>query len=135
METGGWEFPGLTAGQFLQGRAMAGAGLPRQGQRDLAIPAADDERQRRPRLRPFHDGVELLHVLHRLPVDGDDDIAQLEPRPLRRFEIELSRPYFRLEPGSVETAACRPNDRLALVHRLISNIPGEKVYGRIVEVF
>jgi len=56
-------------------------------------------------------------------------------KPLRRFEMELMRPYFWLQPGQVITTAYRVGDDLALVHRLTSNIPGSENYGVIVEQF
>jgi len=55
--------------------------------------------------------------------------------PVRRLEIELSRPYFWLEEGVVETSAYRLNDRLAMVHRLSSNLPGGGQHGVAIELF
>jgi len=55
--------------------------------------------------------------------------------PLRRLEIELSRPYFWLEEGLVETSAYRLKDRLAMVHRLSSNLPGGDQHGIAIELF
>jgi len=55
--------------------------------------------------------------------------------PLRRLEVELSRPYFWLEEGIVETSAFRLNDRLAMVHRLSSNLPGGDHHGTAIELF
>jgi len=56
-------------------------------------------------------------------------------QPLRRFSMELARPYFWFQPGSVESVAYRHEDRLALVHRLLSTVPGEELHGTIVERF
>jgi len=55
--------------------------------------------------------------------------------PLRRLEVELSRPYFWLEEGVIETSAYRLNDRLAMVHRLSSNLPGGDQHGIALELF
>ena len=55
--------------------------------------------------------------------------------PLRGLEVELSRPYFWLEEGVVETSAYRLNDRLAMVHRLSSNLPGGDQHGIALELF
>jgi hypothetical protein len=63
------------------------------------------------------------------------ELAAALAKPMKRFEMELARPYFWLQPGSVETTAYRHGDSVALVHRLQSNLPGEKVYGTIVETF
>lgn len=55
--------------------------------------------------------------------------------PLRRLEIELSRPYFWFESGTVETKAFRLNDRLVMVHRLLSDLPGGEQHGIAIEHF
>jgi len=62
-------------------------------------------------------------------------LRQAFGEPLRRLEIELSRPYFWLEDGLVETSAYRLNDRLAMIHRLSSNLPGGDQHGIAVEIF
>jgi hypothetical protein len=55
--------------------------------------------------------------------------------PLRSFDMELSRPYFWFQEGTVETTAYRWDDHLTFVHRLLSKLPGEKVHGIIIEQF
>jgi hypothetical protein len=56
-------------------------------------------------------------------------------KPLRNFDMELSRPYFWLQPGKVETKAYHWNGQLTLVHRLLSPVPGEPLHGIVVERF
>jgi hypothetical protein len=55
--------------------------------------------------------------------------------PIQRVEIELQRPYFWLQRGSVETTAHRVNDRLMLVHRMLSDVPGDPQHGIAIERF
>jgi len=55
--------------------------------------------------------------------------------PIRRIEIELLRPYFWLQGGTVETTAHRVNDRLVMVHRLLSDVPGDPQHGVAIERF
>lgn len=45
-------------------------------------------------------------------------------QPLLRFGMELSRPYFWHQPGSVETTAYATGGTVAYVHRLLSPVPG-----------
>jgi hypothetical protein len=68
-------------------------------------------------------------------VGDHPELGQLLGKPIKRFEMELTRPYFWLQPGSVETVAYPHGDSIAVVHRLLSDIPGDKVYGTIVETF
>lgn len=56
-------------------------------------------------------------------------------RPLRSFDMELSRPYFWFQPGRAETHVYRAPEGLALVHRLLSAGPGQDVHGVVVERF
>jgi hypothetical protein len=67
------------------------------------------------------EGVPLLH----------DGLS----RPLRRFEMELTRPYFWFQTGSVETTAYRHDSRLTMLHVLRSPVPGGDVHGVAVEWF
>jgi hypothetical protein len=55
--------------------------------------------------------------------------------PLQRLELELQRPYFWFQSGAVETAAYRLDDRLVLVHRLVSDVPGGEQHGLAIETF
>jgi hypothetical protein len=55
--------------------------------------------------------------------------------PLQRLELELQRPYFWFQSGAVETAAHRLGDRLVLVHRLVSDVPGGEQHGLAIETF
>lgn len=56
-------------------------------------------------------------------------------RPLAQLELELMRPYFWFQPGKIETTAYRWEHRLALVHRLLSPVPGAELHGLAVEIF
>lgn len=56
-------------------------------------------------------------------------------KPLRSFDMELTRPYFWLQTGRVDTVAYRNDDGLAMIHRLTSDVPGRKVYGTVLERF
>lgn len=56
-------------------------------------------------------------------------------QPLRQFDMELTRPYFWFQAGTVETTAYLHEDRLAMVHRLISPTPGGETHGIVVERF
>jgi acyl-CoA thioesterase FadM len=55
--------------------------------------------------------------------------------PLRRLELELQRPYFWFQPGTVETTAHVREDRLVFVHRLLSDVPGGEQHGIAIEQF
>ncbi|MGE0870042.1 MAG: hypothetical protein AB7P03_15870 [Kofleriaceae bacterium] len=68
-------------------------------------------------------------------VKDHPELADALGKPVRRFEMELSRPYFWLQPGSVETTLYRHGGSIALVHRLQSDLPGETTYGTIIETF
>lgn len=54
-------------------------------------------------------------------------------RPLRHFDMELSRPYFWFQEGRAETSVYRAPEGPALVHRLLSAGPGQDVHGVVVE--
>ena len=55
--------------------------------------------------------------------------------PLARVELELQRPYFWQQAGSVESTAYRLDDRLVVVHRLLSDVPGGEQHGVAIERF
>ncbi len=56
-------------------------------------------------------------------------------KPLRSFRMELSRPYFWFQPGSVATAAHQQGDSMVFIHRLLSPVPGGELHGIAVEEF
>lgn len=56
-------------------------------------------------------------------------------KPLRSFEMELTRPYFWFQAGQVDTVAYRHDDGLAMIHQLSSDVPGRKGYGTVLERF
>jgi acyl-CoA thioesterase FadM len=62
-------------------------------------------------------------------------LRQAVGAPLRRVEIELGRPYFWTQNGTVETTAHRLDDRLVMVHRLLSDVPGGEQHGLAIETF
>lgn len=68
---------------------------------------------------------------------GDDAGRLVEglARPLRRFEMELRRPFFWFQPGVVDTTAYELDGRVAFVHRLRSPVPGEELHGVAIEQF
>ena len=73
-----------------------------------------------------------------LALERSRDVPELRDalsRPLLQLEFELMRPYFWFQPGKVETTAYRWEKRLALVHRLLSPVPGEELHGIAVELF
>jgi hypothetical protein len=62
-------------------------------------------------------------------------LQQAFGNPLRHLELELQRPYFWFQSGTVETTAHRLNDRLVMVHRLLSDVPGGEQHGVAIERF
>jgi hypothetical protein len=55
--------------------------------------------------------------------------------PLQRFDMELSRPYYWFQPGTVASTAWVLDGRLVVVHRLLSPVPGGEEHGVAVERF
>jgi hypothetical protein len=56
-------------------------------------------------------------------------------KPLRSFEWSSCGPISGSRTGRVDTVAYRHDDGLAMVHQLISDVPGRKVYGTVLERF
>jgi hypothetical protein len=56
-------------------------------------------------------------------------------RPLVRFTMELRRPFFWFQAGSVDTTAYEHEGRAAFMHCLRSDVPGEELHGVVIEQF
>lgn len=73
-----------------------------------------------------------------LALDNHEEIPELRQslnQPLRKFNVELNRPYFVFESGQVKTEAYMVQDRLAFIHQLHSAEDTNEVYGTIVEEY
>jgi hypothetical protein len=77
--------------------------------------------------------VEYLarHGIELQPRGEATDSAELE----RQEVEELMRPYFWFQSGRVETTAYQWEERLALIHRMVSPVRGAELHGIAVECF
>ncbi len=73
-----------------------------------------------------------------LALDTHEEIPAMRQclsQPLRRFNVELNRPYFVFESGQVKTQAYLLQGRLTFVHQLFSAEGTDEVYGTIIEEY
>jgi hypothetical protein len=67
--------------------------------------------------------------------DGAGVLVDGLARPLVRFEMELRRPFFWFQTGSVDTTAYEHEGRAAFMHCLRSGVPGDELHGVVIEQF
>jgi hypothetical protein len=77
-------------------------------------------------------GREELALRH----GGEHDVLlQALAEPVREFHVELSKPYFVLDRGVVETHAYLWTGQLTFVHRLLNpDAPESQVHATVIEV-
>jgi hypothetical protein len=67
--------------------------------------------------------------------DQRPELRHVLALPLRSFEMELMRPYFWFQAGQIRSRVYQQEHGMAVVHQLLSDVPGEPTHGIAIEEF